>query len=53
MASLICVLCFAILEKRLDINLAKVEDFDFVFQPVSNHICRPCMSVVSQRITHR
>ncbi len=63
MASLICVLCFAILEKRSDINLVKgkrsidiaaeIEDLDFVVQPVSNHICRPCMSVVSQRITHR
>lgn len=63
MASLICVLCFSILKKKCDINLVKgkrsidiaaeIEDFDFVVQPVSKHICRPCLSVVSQRITHR
>ena len=63
MASLICVLCFSVLEKKSDVNLVKgkrsidiaaeIEDFDFVVQPVSKHICRPCLSLVSQRITHR
>ena len=55
MASLICVLCFAKLEKKYDINLvngrravdiaAELDDLSFVVQPVSIVICRPCLSL--------
>ena len=32
---------------------AEIEDLDFVVQSVSKHICRPCMSLHTQRVNHR
>ena len=60
---LICVMCFTKLEKKSDINLvrgkravdiaAEIEDLNFVLHPVSRHICRHCLSLLTQRINHR
>ena len=32
---------------------AEIEDLDFVVEQVSQHICRPCLSLITQRINHR
>ena len=60
---LIYVMCFTKLEKKSDINLvrgkravdiaAEIGDLNFVVHPVSRHICRPCLSLLTQRINHR
>ena len=32
---------------------AELEDLYFVVQAVPNHICRPCVCLITQRINHR
>ena len=56
-------MCFTKLEKKSDINLVRgkqavdivagIEDLNFVVHPVSRHICRPCLSLLTQRRNHR
>lgn len=63
MASLECVLCFAKIEKKGDVNLvqgkrdfnvtAEIETLHFVVRPISKHICRNCLSFLKQRANQR
>ena len=56
-------MCFTKLEKKSDINLVRgkravdiavgIDDLNFVVHPGSRHICRPCLSLLTQRINHR
>ncbi len=59
MATLECILCPIIIQKKGDVNLVhgkrdfeaglEIGNLSFVVQPFSQHICRSCLNLIKQR----